>query len=322
MSSFNLRSGVDRAEKLDSENAASRAELIAGLSQAQARIAPKYFYDALGSKLFEAICELNEYYLTRTEAAIFADHANEIAQAAGQGMTLIDLGAGNCRKAASLFNVLKPGQYVPVDISAEFLLGAVAGLRKEYPDIPMHPVGLDFSESLNLPPAIQRRSNKLFFYPGSSLGNFSPLEAAQFLFRIREHEGAVLIGVDLAKDFEALQAAYDDALGVTAAFNRNILRHINGILESDFDVGAWAHVAFFNTSQSRIEMHLQARDDIMVSWPGGTRHFAKGERIHTENSYKFTKSTIVELLREAGFGDMKCWTDPGENYLVCHARAV
>jgi dimethylhistidine N-methyltransferase len=322
MSSFNLRFEADRAEKFDSENAASRAELIAGLSQAQARVSPKYFYDALGSKLFEAICELDEYYLTRTEAAIFADHASEIARVAGQGMTLIDLGAGNCRKAAGLFNVLKPGQYVPVDISVEFLLGAVAALRKEYPDIPMHPVGLDFSESLNLPPVVQRRSNKLFFYPGSSLGNFSPLEAVQFLFRIREHEGAVLIGVDLVKDSASLQAAYDDALGVTAAFNLNILRHINGILESDFDVRAWAHTAFFNMSQSRIEMHLQARDDITVNWPGGARHFAKGERIHTENSYKFTKRTIVELLRQAGFADMQCWTDPWENYLVCHARPV
>jgi dimethylhistidine N-methyltransferase len=304
----------------------ARRELAAGLLHAQPRIAPKYFYDALGSKLFEAICQLDEYYLTRTEAAIFRDFAGQIAQAAGQGATLIDLGAGNCEKAAGLFGTLQPSRYVPVDISASFLTDAVENLRKKFPHIPMHPVGMDFSEHFSLPPAARGGVANLFFYPGSSLGNFGPAAAAQFLHRLRaacgDEPGAVLIGVDLVKSTETLTAAYDDALGVTAAFNLNILRHVNRLLGSDFDTRDFAHVALYNTAQSRIEMHLRARHDITVRWPGAARHFAQGERIHTENSYKFTRRGLVDLLAQTGFGEPTCWTDPAEQFLLCHARKI
>ncbi len=302
----------------------ARAELAAGLTHRPARIAPKYFYDEIGSKLFEAICLLDEYYLTRAEAAIFSANAGAIARVAGEGTTLIDLGAGNCAKAAAMFPVLNPKQYVPVDISAAFLRGAVAKLQSAHPDVPMLPVGLDFAESLKLPAQV-RAEKRLFFYPGSSLGNFTPLQAAQFLTRIRGAcglDGGVLIGIDLVKDPAILEAAYDDSLGVTAAFNLNALRHANEFLDSDFSLRDWRHVALFNTDQNRIEMHLEAKLALTVTWPGGTRTFAGGERIHTENSYKYTRRGFAELLDSCGFGAITCWTDPDDSFLVCHARAI
>jgi dimethylhistidine N-methyltransferase len=322
MSNMSSLAGGGLEPKFGAEQMPARRDIITGLSRAEARISPKYFYDALGSRLFEAICQLDEYYLTRTEAVILQRQAEDIARVAGQGSTLIDLGAGNCEKAAGLFEMLQPELYVPIDISVDFLERAVAGLRLRYPALAMQPLGMDFSDSLTLPQTVQARSRKLFFYPGSSLGNFSPVEAAQFLARLRAQDGAVLLGLDLAKNAETLQAAYDDALGVTAAFNLNMLRHVNRILESDFDVRGWAHLAFFNAPQSRIEMHLKALEGVTVRWPGGMRYFAKGERIHTENSYKYSESAIRALLAESGFGEVTCWTDAGNNFLMCHARPI
>ena len=317
-------SAKTRAQDFEADLAEARAELWLGLSQNNARLSPKYFYDALGSKLFEAICALDEYYLTRAETSIFMDYAEDIAAATGQGATLIDLGAGNCAKAASLFDVLKPQQYVPVDISVSFVQAAALKLAAEHPQIAILPVGLDFTDNLHLPSAVNRQ-NRLFFYPGSSIGNYTPLQAMQFLKRIHavcETDGGLLIGIDLVKDHAVLQAAYDDALGVTAAFNLNALRHVNQLLESDFDVRAWQHRALFNAEQSRIEMHLEARQALNVAWPGGSRAFAAGERIHTENSYKYTERSFLELLSSAGFGETLCWTDPARHFLVCYARAI
>ena len=298
------------------------AELAAGLTRPQASIAPKYFYDTQGSKLFEAICALDEYYPTRSEREIFRLHGAAIAEAAGQGAVLIDLGAGNCEKAASLFGSLRPRTYVPVDISTIFLQSAVAQLRQTFPGLAIHPLGMDFSETLALPAIIQAQPQKLFFYQGSSLGNFGPLQALRFLRNIREQDGDLLIGLDLLKDVAILEAAYDDALGITAAFNLNSLRHVNHILKADFDLGDWSHQAFFNSAQSRIEMHLCARQACRVSWPGGARVFEPLETINTENSYKFTRDSATELLRRAGFAHIMSWTDPQQNFLVCHARAA
>jgi len=321
------RSLISNSHEIDREfstgAAEARAELAGDLGRRQARISPKYFYNALGSKLFEAICQLDEYYLTRTETGIFAQRGAEIAAAAGVGAVLVDLGAGNCAKAASLFGVLRPQQYVPVDISVEFLHDAVEKLRLEHPALPIQPVGLDFADSFVLPAGVAR-GHRLYFYPGSSIGNFTPLQATQFLRRLRAAgaDGAVLIGVDLVKDAAVLEAAYDDALGVTAAFNLNALRHINALIGSDFSLRAWRHRAVFNAEQSRIEMYLEAAYDVTVRWPGGARRFAAGERIHTENSYKYTERAFLELLETSGFGDATCWTDPARKFLVCHARAV
>jgi dimethylhistidine N-methyltransferase len=302
-----------------------REEIAKDLLRKQAQISPKYFYDVLGSKLFEAICELDEYYLTRTEAEIFQTFEVEIAKCCGSAVTLIDLGAGNCGKAARLFASLRPAQYVPIDISAEFLTHAILPLQARHPELDILPLGQDFSERLFLPAQV-RRDRRLFFYPGSSIGNFSPLQALQFLKHVREAcpgpEAGILIGVDLVKDPAELVAAYDDRLGVTAAFNRNILRHVNRILGTDFELANWKHHAAFNLEQGRIEMRLTALKDVRVEWNGGARAFAAGETIHTENSYKYSKERFLELLREAGFGNTACWSDDEARFLVCHALAV
>jgi dimethylhistidine N-methyltransferase len=303
----------------DTETNVIRDELIAGLTAPQATASPKYLYDALGSKLFEAICELPEYYPTRTEASIFDKHGADIAESVGSNATLIDLGAGNCAKAARLFPLLSPAQYVPIDISADFLHDAVQQLRQRFPQIEMLPLGMDFSATLALPEEVSR-SRRLFFYPGSSIGNFHPDEALAFLRRLRAADGELLIGIDLVKAHAVLDAAYDDALGVTASFNLNLLNHLNRLLQADFNLRQWRHRGFFNAALSRIEMHLEARHALTVRWRGGERRFAEGERIHTENSYKYTSEGFEALLREAGYRLARSWTDEAGWFMVCHAR--
>jgi dimethylhistidine N-methyltransferase len=305
-------------------SAAVLAELGAGLRADTPCISPKFLYDALGSRLFEAICELPEYYPTRTEASIFALHGAEMARAIGPGTTLIDLGAGNCAKAARLFPLLHPSQYVAIDISADFLRESIERLQQRFSHIEMTGLGLDFSSSLDLP-GIVRQQKRLFFYPGSSIGNFTPDEARAFLQRVRaqcDNDGGVLIGIDLVKDSAVLDAAYDDALGVTAAFNLNMLRHVNRLAGADFDVRQWRHRGYYNAAESRIEMHLEAREALTVSWHGGARGFAAGEAIHTENSYKYRPDAAVGLLEQAGFHAAGVWTDPAGWFAVIHARAL
>lgn len=299
-------------------------ELADGLSAANAHISPKYFYDRLGSVLFEAICELPEYYPTRTEAAIFSKYASDMAHVIGPDSVLIDLGAGNCAKAASLFPKLHPVQYVPIDISGAHLKEAVGRLQQRFPHIEMTAWEADFSSELALPDEV-RLENRLFFYPGSSIGNFEPGAALQFLRQLRaacEKGSGLLIGVDLVKPHALLNAAYDDQLGVTAAFNLNILRHVNRLLGTDFDCRQWQHRAFFNAQQSRVEMHLQARCAQTVTWQGGQRSFALNEAIHTECSYKYTLLSFLNLMEEAGFGRAKYWTDEAQWFAVFHARAI
>ncbi len=302
--------------------AAIRAELLRGLLATPAFTAPKYLYDALGSKLFEAITELPEYYPTRTEAAIFEVHAAAMAALLPANATLVDLGAGNCEKAARLFDAFRPQRYVAVDISADFLRQSLASLQARFPALPMLGVGMDFSSSLTLPP--QAGSGpRVLFYPGSSIGNFTPEQALAFLQRVRAacNGGGLLIGVDLVKPQAVLESAYDDALGVTAAFNRNLLPHLNQLAGTDFRLADWRHVAFFNTEESRIEMHLQALRPLLVRWPGGERRFAGGERIHTENSYKWRQADFAALLKAAGFAQTQAWTDERGWFAVFWARA-
>lgn len=309
------------------QNARLRQELAAGLLQAQASIAPKFFYDALGSRLFEAITELPEYYPTRTEAAIFAEHMPAIRQTLGRGFTLIDLGCGSCAKAARLFRAgILPACYVAVDISIDFLRDSLQQLQRELPAITMIGLGLDFTDELVLPDDLPME-RRMFFYPGSSIGNFSPSAAGQFLRRLAgkmDPSGGLLIGVDLTKDSALLDAAYDDELGVTAAFNRNLLRHVNARLDADFRIADWRHVAYYNAADTRIEMHLEANRALTASWPeaGGSRHrqFAAGERIHTENSYKYSPKGFTALLTSSGFADVQVWTDPRHWFALFFAR--
>lgn len=299
-------------------------ELSNGLMASSAFVSPKYFYDTLGSKLFAAICELPEYYPTRTEASIFIHYLSEIAASVGTGCTFIDLGAGDCTKAAKLFSVLQPEQYVPVDISVSYLRDVVRQLQLQHPKIKMTGLGMDFSTAIELPDVVQRKK-RLFFYPGSSIGNFTPDEALAFFRRLHnacDSEGGLLIGVDLIKDEKILNAAYDDALGVTAAFNLNVLTHLNTLLGANFDIKAWRHVSFFNVKLSRIEMYLEARRNQTVKWTDGERQFIAGERIHTENSYKYQPEQFVELLQLAGMQVTGSWHDAQNWFMVCHARVI
>jgi len=297
------------------DDAALADEAASGLLRQRAAVPPKFFYDALGSRLFDAITELAEYYPTRTETAIFAQHGAAIAAAAlravGPAPLMIDLGAADCAKAARLFPLLHPGRYVAVDISVEFLRQAMGCLQREHPQMDLTGVGLDFSARLQLGAEITGNAPALVFYPGSSIGNFSPDEALRLLREARalSRGGALLIGVDLVKETATLEAAYDDDLGVTAAFNLNLLKHLNRLLGADFDVRQWRHVARFDAAASRIEMHLEARQDLVVRWRGGQRGFAAGERIHTENSHKWTPADFGGLLRRAGFADVEHWAD-------------
>ena len=291
-------------------------DLTKGLLATSASIAPKYFYNTLGSKLFEAITLLEEYYPTRTEAGIFEAHIEDIARAVQQAgilnTCLIDLGAGNCAKSAALIPHLKPQQYVPVDISVDFLREAADVVQASFPALNIVGVGMDFSSTLVLPDAVQSH-DRVFFYPGSSLGNFSPPDALHFLQQISSaaqgNASGMLLGIDLVKDAVVLEAAYDDAPGVTAAFNKNVLLNVNTLMSTDFDLRQWRHVALFNVEESRIEMYLEALIKTTVGWADHQRTFEQGERIHTENSYKYTLPGMTALLKQAGFSEVQHWTD-------------
>jgi dimethylhistidine N-methyltransferase len=310
------------------DGAALADEARAGLLlRPRAAVPPKFFYDALGSRLFEAITELDEYTPTRDEAAILTAHGPEIAAAVrarlGHGATLIDLGAGNCAKAARLFPLLDPARYIALDIAADFLRSALERLQHEHPTRELVAVGLDFSTRLVLPEGLVQRP-ALVFYPGSSIGNFEPEAALRLLGEARQlsQGGALLIGVDLVKPAAELEAAYDDRLGVTAAFNLNLLEHLNRLLGADFDVRGWRHHALWNAADSRIEMHLEARRDCTVHWRGGgERRFAAGERIHTENACKWTTDGFAALLRDAGWHAPRAWTDPDARFAMFLAQA-
>lgn len=301
-----------------------RGELAAGLQGPSARIAPKYFYDRLGSALFAAICQLEEYYPTRTERSVLAGCREELAALAGTGAILVDLGAGDCVKAERLFALLRPQRYVALDISADFLAAALVRLEREHPGLALSGYGCDLTTDWSLPDEVPRAA-RMFIYPGSSIGNFSPEEAREFLARVRANadaDGQLLIGVDLVKDTATLEAAYDDPLGVTAAFNRNVLLHVNRLLGADFAVADWRHVALYDREQSRIEMHLEALRPVTVSWPAGKRQFRAGERIHTENSYKYREEDFAALLARSGWRSVRCWTDPRQWFAVMLARAA
>jgi dimethylhistidine N-methyltransferase len=300
-----------------------RARLVAALRAAPASIAPKYLYDALGCALYGAICVLPEYYPTRTEGSIFDEHRDAIAAAVGQGGTWVDLGAGDGAKSERWLAHVRPARYVAVDAARGALQETLARLASRHPAIAMTGVVADFAEGLAIGDLLPDGA-VTFFYPGSSIGNFAPEEALAFVRAIRAHlsgrrGGGLLIGVDTRKDRARLTAAYDDALGVTALFNRNALAHVNRVLGSDFDVGDFRHVAFYDDAAGRIEMHLEALRAVDVSIDGEVRRFDAGERIHTENSYKYDPAEFDRLLAAAGFATRRAWLDPARDFAVFHA---
>ena len=303
----------------------AKAELDAlerGLLAPAASISPKFFYDALGSTLYNAIVLTPEYYPTRTEAVIFEKFRAEIAAVIGTGKQFIDLGSGDSVKAEKWFASLKPSRYVAIDISESAAREALARLAGHNDAPELAALITDFSSVLDVTSVVQKQPT-LFFYPGSSIGNFVPDDALWFLKQIRAHCSTqacgLLIGIDAKKDHARLDAAYDDALGVTASFNLNTLRNVNRLLSTNFDVRDWQHRGFYNVSMGRIEMHLEARYEVAVKVRGATRIFAKGERIHTENSYKYTPEQFRSLLVEAGFTSPTLWQDEHQDFSVFYA---
>jgi L-histidine N-alpha-methyltransferase len=303
--------------------AAERRALITGLRASPASIPPRYFYDPLGCALYAAICELPEYYLTRTERSIFDTHRAEIARAVGRGRQFVDLGAGDCRKGAAWLDGILPSRYIAVDIAEDAIGAALARMAPQYPAIEMLGIVTDFAGGLDLRHDLTDVP-VTFFFPGSSIGNFTPDEALRFIAQIRRHCDApgsgLLIGVDTVKPAERIEAAYADALGVTAAFNRNALHHLNRLLGSDFVAAQWTHRAFYDAAAGRVEMHLEAASPQRVRLAGEARAFAAGERIHTENSCKYAPDDFAALLVRAGFRDVRCWQDPAGDFAVFHAE--
>jgi dimethylhistidine N-methyltransferase len=304
-----------------------RAAVLAGLSASPKTVPPKFFYDEPGSNLFERICRTEEYYLTRTEIDLLRDKGPEIAELAGSQTVVVEYGCGSSRKIRALLdNLDAPAEYVAIDISRQHLGRVVADIAGDYAEIRVGGICADFTADLDLPrEAGLNGIRKLGFFPGSTIGNMSPGEARKFLAGVRRQvagDGALVIGVDLKKDERILNAAYNDADGVTAAFNLNILHRMNRELGSRIDVEKFEHLAFYNRSEGRIEMHLKSRAEQTVKIAGREFDFARDETIHTENSYKFHIEEFSELAGQAGFATEAAWTDPDDLFCILYLSAA
>lgn len=302
-------------------------EVLQGLSATPKKLPPKLFYDAEGSRLFEQITELPEYYPTRTERAIFEQYAAEIVAQAGNNLTLVELGAGSASKTRILIEALARRQlrlsFYPIDVSVAALKEAVVSLNGHLRHLRVRPIVADYSHHLPQLSALPGR--KLVLFIGSTIGNFESEEAVQFLTRVRaslEPGDALLVGFDLVKSPDLLNAAYNDAKGITAQFNKNVLARINREAGGHFDLNSFEHVAFWNPAQSRIEMHLESKieQDVRIDDLDRGFHFEAGERIHTENSYKFNSGSIGNLLSESGLQMERCWKDEKDWFAAVLAR--
>src|SRR6266550_6070584 len=302
----------------DEQTSAFAGDVIGDLSQFPKRLSPKYFYDAAGSELFEQITVLPEYYPTRTELSILRDRGGEIAAIIPHGAALVEFGAGATTKVRLLLERCEFGGYVPVDISGDFLNAQADGLRKDFPGLDVYPVAADFTAPFALPAAIAEMP-KVGFFPGSTLGNFEPHEACAFLRSARDILGSgaqMVIGVDLEKDERVLYEAYNDAAGVTARFNLNVLERINRELGGNFDLSGFRHRSIYNRDRHRIEMHLISRKAQSVRVLGHHFSFRPGESIHTENSYKYSLERFTALARGSGWKVRESWTDKARMFSV------
>lgn len=316
-----------RVAFVDLQPAVSRFldDVLTGLGAAPKALSPKYFYDARGSELFEAICELPEYYPTRTELALMRDHAADMAAQIGADSLLIEFGSGAGVKTETLLRALRPVAYVPVEIASEALRASTARLAAEFPQLAIIAVCADYMQPLQVP-ALERvrAARRIIYFPGSTIGNLTPEEALVFLGRAHKlagTNGAMLIGVDLKKAPDMLHAAYNDAQGVTAEFNLNLLRRINRELAADFNPDQFRHVAFYNAAAGRIEMHIESLCAQTVTVSGRSFAFAAGERMHTENSCKYSVEEFQRLAQSAGFRAGQVWADRERLFAVHLLRA-
>jgi dimethylhistidine N-methyltransferase len=302
---------------LASDTADFARALVDGLSAVPKRVPCKFLYDAAGSALFERICTLAEYYPTRTELGLLERHAGEIAGRIGRDAELVEFGAGSGRKVRLLLDALvRPRAYVPIDISGPHLHEASQRLAADYPDLVVRPLVADYTHPFRLPAPVAGARRRVGFFPGSTIGNFAPDEAVRFLLRASRllKGGGLLVGVDLVKDPAVLHAAYNDAEGVTAAFNRNLLDRANRELDADFAVERFAHYAFYHPLAQRIEMHLVSLERQQVRVAGESFAFAAGEALHTEDSYKYSVDGFRALALRAGFVPAAIWTDPQQRF--------
>ncbi len=304
-----------------------RDEVLQGLQKSPKELPSKYFYDDVGSHLFEQICELEEYYLTRTELSILQTRLGEMAELLGPRCLLIEYGSGNSQKTRMVLDALHaPAGYVPIDISKDALRRSVAALAQVYPSLDVMPVCADYTSDFAIPTPTRLVARRVAYFPGSTIGNFDPGPARRFLKQIARvcQDGGLLIGVDLKKDFNLLHAAYNDHQGVTARFNLNLLVRINEELGADFQLDQFAHYAFYNPIEGRIEMHLASLKNQIVHIGTVEIPFKRGESIWTESSYKYTLEEFAHLAATAGFSVKQVWTDPQElfsvQYLTVNAR--
>jgi L-histidine Nalpha-methyltransferase len=301
-----------------------RDAVLNGLGRARKAIPCKFLYDARGSALFEEICRLPEYYPTRTEIAILEENSADIAAQMGPHCRLIEFGSGASQKVRILLHALdRPAAYVPVDISREHLRDAATSLAEDFPSVPVIAVCADYTRAFPLPPLPGAKGKRVGFFPGSTIGNFEPDAAAAFLSnygRILGPGGEMLIGVDLKKDAEILDAAYNDRAGVTAAFNLNLLERANRELDGDLDLDRFEHLAFYSEAEGRVEIYIRSLADQQARIAGSRFHFSKDELIHTEYSYKYSVEDFRALAARAGFRPVDTWTDPGELFSVHYFR--
>ena len=293
-------------------------EVIKGLYGSPRTLSPKFFYNEKGSQLFDEICETNEYYPTKTEISILEQNVAEIAEHLGDECLLIEPGSGSSQKVRVMLEAINPKAYMPMDISKDYLCSAAGDVAAEYPWLEVHAACVDYTSPFPLP-SCHEGARKVAFFPGSSIGNFDPEHAVLFLENLANvlgENGGLLIGVDLKKDPDILNAAYNDNAGVTAAFNQNLLTRISNELEADIDVDNFRHHAFYNEKLGRIEMHLVSNEEHTVSINGHDFKFKKDESIHTESSYKYTVDEFQALARKAGFNSVNVWTDENSLFSV------
>jgi L-histidine N-alpha-methyltransferase len=311
---------TDESELLTIDQQLMLTDVLAGLGGAPKALPSKYFYDETGSRIFDEITQLPEYYPTRTETKIIQSHAREIASTLGEGALLIEFGSGSSSKTRMLLDEMQDmAGYVPVDVSGDYLQQVADGLQTHYPHIPVHPVVADFTQPFSLPTANTREQRKIVYFPGSTLGNFTPHAATQVLRHMAKMsgpQGGVLIGIDLLKSTQILIAAYNDAQNVTARFNLNLLSRLNRELGANFDIEQFRHQALFNLDNDRIEMRLFARSAQSVQIADATFHFDKDESILTEYSHKYTLQSFADLATQAQLQISKVWTDPEQQFSV------